>query len=341
MNSEQLSLALEPILNARKVPMILGAPGVGKSDIIKQKANKAKLKLIDVRLSQCDPVDLNGFPKLSGDKATYVPMDVFPLSTTPIPDGYKGWLLFLDEINSASKAVQAAAYKIVLDRMVGQYSLHDKVYIVCAGNRVEDNAVVQELSSALKSRLITLNLEPDAEAWLKWGYAHNIDSNILGFIDFNKDALHCFDPDSSVNSYACPRTWSMLSDVLRFVPKDKFKETAYTSLIEGCIGNKAQEFISYVECAKFIPKIEDILAGNVSTLEVYKPGVKTTIISYINTHSNMITTEQEASNVYNYIQSFGKEYTMSFLLYAPINNPELLIRFNAFREGFKDMAEWI
>ena len=26
-----------------------------------------------------------------------------------IPKGYKGWLIFLDEINSASKAVQAAA----------------------------------------------------------------------------------------------------------------------------------------------------------------------------------------------------------------------------------------
>lgn len=78
------------------VPMLKGSPGIGKSDIYKQIANKYNLKLIDIRLSQCDSTDLNGFPVLNGDKAKYKPLDIFPLETDPIPIGYKGCLLFLN-----------------------------------------------------------------------------------------------------------------------------------------------------------------------------------------------------------------------------------------------------
>lgn len=84
---------------------------MGKSDIIRNIANRNKLKVIDMRLSQSDPVDLSGFPSINheANKASYKPMDTFPLSTDKIPDGFNGWVLFLDEINSAPISVQAAA----------------------------------------------------------------------------------------------------------------------------------------------------------------------------------------------------------------------------------------
>jgi MoxR-like ATPase len=41
------------------VPMLVGSPGAGKSALIHSVAKHYNLKLIDVRLSQCDPTDLN------------------------------------------------------------------------------------------------------------------------------------------------------------------------------------------------------------------------------------------------------------------------------------------
>ena len=61
----------------------------------------------------------NGLPKFEDNKATFVPFDIFPLSDWKLPEGKEGWLLFLDEFNSASKAVQAASYKLILDRCIG------------------------------------------------------------------------------------------------------------------------------------------------------------------------------------------------------------------------------
>lgn len=96
-------------LRAKLVPLLLGSPGIGKSGIIRQIAEEFQLKVIDLRLSQCDPTDLLGFPDTSTGRGRYLPMETFPIEGDPIPEGYQGWLLFLDEFTSAPRAVQAAA----------------------------------------------------------------------------------------------------------------------------------------------------------------------------------------------------------------------------------------
>ena len=96
-------------IKAKLVPMLVGSPGCGKSQIIYKIAKEYNLKVIDLRLSQCDPTDLAGFPTIENHKADYVPMKHFPIEGDPIPHGYSGWLLFLDEATSAPPAIQAAA----------------------------------------------------------------------------------------------------------------------------------------------------------------------------------------------------------------------------------------
>lgn len=107
--------AITDSIKAKLVPMVMGSPGCGKSMIVQQIAKDYGLKVIDLRLSQCDPTDLMGFPSIgthsvpSKARAGYVPMETFPIEGDEIPKGYNGWLLFLDEFNSAPLAVQAAA----------------------------------------------------------------------------------------------------------------------------------------------------------------------------------------------------------------------------------------
>ena len=107
-----LSKAKEAIITcmkARLVPFLQSSPGVGKSSGVNDIGNEYGLKVIDVRLSSLEPTDLQGLPWFNNGKAQFQPFDLFPLEDTPIPQGYQGFLLFLDEFNSASRAVQAAA----------------------------------------------------------------------------------------------------------------------------------------------------------------------------------------------------------------------------------------
>ena len=41
------------------VPMLHGSPGIGKSDIMRSIAKQNNMLLLDMRLSQMDPTDLN------------------------------------------------------------------------------------------------------------------------------------------------------------------------------------------------------------------------------------------------------------------------------------------
>lgn len=92
------------------VPFITSSPGLGKSAVVKQIAADFKLELIDLRLSQCAPEDLMGLPMRNAQgRAEFAPFAMFPIKGDPLPEGKNGWLLFLDEFNSATTSVQAAA----------------------------------------------------------------------------------------------------------------------------------------------------------------------------------------------------------------------------------------
>lgn len=246
---------VEAYIRAGLVSFIHGSPSIGKSEVVKAIANKYNLQLIDVRLSQCDVTDLNGFPKLDGAKATYVPMDTFPLEGQPLPEGKAGWCLFFDEANSAPRSVQASCYKIILDRMVGQHKLHSKVAIVAAGNLATDNAIVEEMSTALQSRMCHIEVEVDVEDWLAWAYQNGIDYRITSYIQFKPSSLYTFKPDHSDKTFASPRTWSFCNKLLGNTEN-------LLPLLAGAIGEGvAREFVGFMKIHNDLPKMATILAS--------------------------------------------------------------------------------
>lgn len=258
INSKQAIEFTINILQARLTPMIAGDPGIGKSDIVRAIADKFNWELIDVRLSTYDPTDLNGFPMLKGDIATYVPMDTFPLEDTELPDGKKAFLIFLDEFNSASMAVQATSYKLVLDRQVGKHNLHKNTFIVCAGNLETNGAIVNRLSTAMQSRLIHMELTVEPKLWLEWADANQIDHRITSYIESVPGNLHNFKADHNDKTFACPRTWEFTSDLI------KNKQGSLKSmmpLLAGTISEGiALEFITHTDLCASIPTFDAIKA---------------------------------------------------------------------------------
>lgn len=182
---------------------------------------------------------------------------MFPVEGTEVPEGYNGWLLFLDEFNSAPLSVQAAAYKLTLDRQVGQYSLHDKCVCITAGNLATDGAIVEDLSTAMQSRLIHFNLDVDFNEWLNWAYDNNIDPRVTSYLNYSPDKLHSFDPDHNDLTFQCPRTWHFMSKLLTDVD---IVDYTLLPLLEGTLGSGGREFLTFCELEKDLPKFKDILS---------------------------------------------------------------------------------
>lgn len=259
-------------IKAGTVPMIHGSPGIGKSELCHKVAEEHGLLLIDLRLSQCDPTDLAGFPQIdqARQKAGYLPMDTFPLEGETPPPGYNGWLLFFDEANSAPKAVQAAAYKIILDRKVGQRSLHKHCGMVAAGNLESDGAIVEPMSTALQSRLAPhFELVVDNTEWLEWAYANDVYHRITDFIKFKSSVLYTFSPDHTDHTYACPRTWAFANKLIKTTDEQDLLEVLSGTLSEGV----AREFLLFCKIYDKLIKPEQIAADPGNCKVPDEPGI--------------------------------------------------------------------
>ncbi len=250
---------VEICLQSGLVPFLRSSPGIGKSSLVKELAKEYNLELIDLRLSQCDPVDLHGLPRFNEDgTAEFIPFDMFPVEGSKLPKGKQGTILFLDEFNSASRSVSAAAYKLVLDRMVGNHKLREDVFIICAGNLDSDKAITNPMSSALTSRLVNLFVQVDTQDWLKhYAIPKQLDTRVVSYLNMKPSNLMTFDPSIKQDAYASPRTWEFLSKVLKNLPDASMKE--YLPLFSGIVGEAvALDFQTYTDCFNRLPSIDSI-----------------------------------------------------------------------------------
>jgi len=261
---------IKATLKSGVVPMLHGSPAIGKSSLAQSIADGWDLLLLDERLTSYDAGEINGLMNFNEDRSRsqFIPMENFPLEGEAIPINpatgkpYKGWLLFLDELSSASRAVMAAAYKLILDRKVGKHKLHSHVMMMAAGNLDTDGAIVNQMGSALRSRMVNYYLMPDFNAWRKiMQQAGRIDYRIISFLEYKKDMFFNFDPETTDDTFGSPRTYEMLSKQLKHIKpgNEGFKSLA---LISGTIGASAgRAFASFIEYFDKLTDIKEIEAN--------------------------------------------------------------------------------
>lgn len=312
------------VIRARLVPMLHGSPGIGKSDLIKAIAKHFNLYLIDVRLSQAEPQDLNGFPAIDVETNTakYIPMEDFPVEGREVPEGYNGWLLAFDEITAAPPMIQAASYKIILDRIVGQQPLHKKVACIAAGNLITDNAVVSRMSTALQSRMIHFIFKVDSEEWSEWAVANEIDHRIIGFLRYRPELVHYFDPNHTDVTFPCGRTWAFLSDIIKANDGWDVISHKHLPIIAGAVSEgPAREFVEYNAIYETLPTFEDI-KNQPHTTKI--PGDKSAVWAMTGMISTRLN-KDNAADVMQFIERLDVEFQFITLSSAIRNNRELLI----------------
>ena len=313
------------ILQAGLVPFIRSSPGMGKSAIVRAIAEEYGMELLDVRLSTCAPEDLTGLPHFQDGKAKFMPFDMFPVESTPLPEGKNGWLIFLDEFNAAPKSVQAAAYKLVLDKMVGLLKLHPNVMIVAAGNLDTDRAITNNVGTALQSRFVHLEMELHHGQFMEdVAFKFNWDMRVVAYLNYMPGQLHDFRPDHNDKTFCCPRTWEFVNKLItgktfNYVD-NHYEMDAKAPMLAGAItSGVAVEFINFTKVFQNLPKIGDILSDPENTNVPTDPPVKFATTTYLIEHS----TDKNFDKVSTYINRFSSEFRVLFFRGLMIRKPEL------------------
>lgn len=259
--------AVKIALKANLVPLVRSSPGIGKSSMGHFIAQSLNLAHIDVRLADHEPSDLNGLPDVRGEYAVFKTFEQFPTEEMQLPEGKDGWLLCFDELPNVDKQMQSAAYKIILEKFVGQKRLHPKCKIIAFGNHTTDNAIAEVMSTALCSRLIHLNLRFDFDDFISYALSAGISSNVIAYLHYKKSSAYNFDPNKADETYPCPRTWEFLSKS----EKAGLSVSAPWALayISGTIGQAvAHDYVLFMNYRKELVTFEQMML-NPDTCDVY------------------------------------------------------------------------
>jgi hypothetical protein len=279
-----------------KVPIdVKGAPGIGKSEIIRDTsmkiAEKEKKKFVfwneiseeekegmltadmtkvfiyaDIRLAQMDQTDLKGFPNTKADYAKWVPTLLFKVLSRPTVTG----IIFFDEMNLAVPSVIASAYSIVNDHLIGETPISKGVYVISAGNRLSDTSNVFDDPAPLNNRRANVVLLPprvrteDGDDWTTWASENGIDSRIVGYLNAYETKLFKFEEDQKDPSFPTPRSWARLSSMIKG-EKDNQLIKLYAA---GLVGEGiATEFLAFIKLSEKI-NVRDIL-NNPTKMKAY------------------------------------------------------------------------
>jgi MoxR-like ATPase len=286
-----VSKYIELAWKQRKPLFLHGAPGIGKSSVVRQAAEKiahaegvSEFFVKDIRLSQMDPTDLGGLPIPVGDEDEQKAMGrIFPEWW---PTGNEFGIIFFDELNKGTPSTQAAAYQLILDRRMGDRELSPNVMIVAAGNRSSDNVTVYDMDSALQNRFpMHIEVEVPTKDELE-AYFTSIDKNdmkIFGFWNYSERSIWRYDDKGADPSWASPRSWEFLADLLELtkeMPKaDRMREMK--ALAVSAVGDVVgREFAAYVRLNEVVD-IDAILDNPKKFAEIERPDVKHSVITEI------------------------------------------------------------
>lgn len=254
---------LSALMSMGLASVMLGAPGVGKSDIARAAARKylgaddlteigSDRNFIDFRATLVDPVDLHGLPTVDAEAmvARWVPMGLLPNGS----DQTEG-VLFIDEITNCDKSVQGALYGLVLPpHRIGDYTLPKGWKIIAAGNRVEDRAAANRMASALANRFVQMTIEPTVDDWINWAMSNDVPPQLIAFFRFRPELLNDFDGARQIN--ATPRSWAMVAKIV----DQSLPEDVEQRLIMGAVGEgPGTEFLAFLRVWRNLPNPDSVL----------------------------------------------------------------------------------
>lgn len=292
------------------IPAFLhGKPGCAKSSIWAQVAQEEGVGFKIIRLSTKLPEDLTGIPvaDLQKQMAVWLESEFWPDVKR---DGERGIILF-DDLSDANRTLQAASYGVILDRD----HLPPGWYPAAAGNRREDRAAAQAISTALANRFAHIDVEPDLESVIEHFDKIGVHWLITGFLRWKPEAIHTMEGGTHL-AFASPRSWEMASKFAEAEPNVRYR------LLRGIIGpGIAGEFNAYAKLNDF-PSLEDIVKAPLKTPIPAEPGSRYAI-------SAMLARNMEINNVDRIMQyikrdEFGADFETVTVLDATKREPGLV-----------------
>jgi len=329
------------------VMYITSKPGIAKSAIAREIADKMGFKYLDIRLSMVDETDVGLYPNIStvDNGGEMVKCLDFVVPRWAIEANKQPTIIHFEELNRAQLPVRNAALQILLERCIGtEFKFNDTVLMMASGNLGdEDGTDVEEFDNALNNRLIHFNHTLGADEWIDGFAKENCHSSIVSFIKAYPEKLYQ-NPTENSKAYATPRSWRFLSDFITMnFGKDASPREFLPTLQEvahGYIGNGAQRFLQY--CQEMVNiTIQDIIDRFDKVekeLDKYNRDKNSELIQSLKEYDIKKLSDKQLENVTKFLKRVGHDELTAYLLHVLDNVPDVSDpKIKKFMQTFKDV----
>jgi dynein-related subfamily AAA family protein len=240
--------------------LLVGAPGVGKTAIVREVAAELGCELVVSHPVTADPTDFRGLPWMIDGRASFLPIG--DLARLAELDGRRGiWLI--DDLGQALTATQAAVMQLVHrdSRALNGFELPEGVAVVACSNRAQDRAGVGTFLAPLVSRFTTvLSVEPEPVSFVHWAIRRGgFNPLVASFLRWKPDyLLDSTRPEHSLEQRCSPRTWHHVSRLLDL----GFTAAELIDPVAGAITPSiATEFLAYLQVYESLPNADLVRAA--------------------------------------------------------------------------------
>ena len=270
-----------PRVHQRPV-LLLGAPGIGKTQIMEQAARECKVALVAYTITHHTRQSAIGLPFISkkeyGGKeysATEYTMSeiVASIYDRMRETGLTEGILFIDEINCVSETLAPAMLQFLQCKTFGNHEIPEGWVIVAAGNPPEYNKSVRDFDVVTLDRVKKIMVEPDYRIWKEYAYKENIHPAILSYLELRSNCFYKMETTIDGRQFATPRGWEDLSrmmEVYERLNKNITKEVVGQYIQHERISVEFAEYYELYQKYQQDYQIAEILKGKPSEAMVKK-----------------------------------------------------------------------
>ena len=263
---------LIPAIRQRPI-LLMGAPGIGKTQIMEQIARECKVGLVSYTITHHTRQSAVGLPfikeKTFGQETfsvtEYTMSEIIAsvyekMEKTDLREG----ILFIDEINCVSETLAPMMLQFLQGKTFGNQKVPEGWVIVTAGNPPEYNKSVREFDVVTLDRIKRIDVQPDFEVWKEYAYEQGIHPAVISYLELRRKNFYRMENTVDGRIFATARGWEDLSRLIQVyetLDKEVDREVVYQYIQHPMIAKDFAAYLALYNKYKTDYAVEDLLQG--------------------------------------------------------------------------------
>ena len=272
---------LIPAIRQRPI-LLMGAPGIGKTQIMEQIARECKVGLVSYTITHHTRQSAIGLPFIKEKTFGQETFSVTEYTMSEIiasvyekmeKTGLREGILFIDEINCVSETLAPMMLQFLQGKTFGNQKVPEGWVIVTAGNPPEYNKSVREFDVVTLDRIKRIDVQPDFEVWKEYAYEQGIHPAVISYLELRRKNFYRMENTVDGRIFATARGWEDLSRLIQVyeaLGKEVDREVVYQYIQHPMIAKDFAAYLALYNKYKTDYAMEDLLLGKWTQLTIQK-----------------------------------------------------------------------